>query len=368
MLIHSLGDAANKLGNFLLTFGSWGAHGHYVEVTSTRHGIMKGSWPTRDGLLIFPAGDRKYTLGPCDADALAGCVNDAGAGTMLVDLDEASFDSFQRFKGNQSRLLLYYEPSFLDRYFVAGTDSNASLSKDGMTLEIGLVNCNQNPNLCMQKDISNGPSLRVLYPQDVRARASMYRHKRGDGDRVLSYSAGVKECLWKRYGAGSLTNVCSSDLVNGQSGVSLNTSFIKEGRKIAWLWNGLVILACLVLLTALCLAGWKLLKRCLARCFGFDLGAVARSSVSMSKQERQKQLEQQLACFHFAALTLCLTNMFLPAVTLLVAGPIAIGTLVWLCCVEFKCKTRRLTDYTKPSEVCVDDEKQEPLISEVAVV
>lgn len=364
-----IGDAATKLGSLLpssLTFGS--VHLQDPELLSVFYldAVMRNR-QSRHGVLEFPSVIdryhglcRYYSLGPCDADALAGCVRSSPS-LLFVDLDEASFYSFQRFSGDQGRLLLYYEPSFLDRYFEAESDSTASVHP-GKILEVGRVNCYQTPNLCTHVDVSNGPSLWILFPRDFCVEKPIYQEERDEGVRVMTFSAGVKECLWKRYGADALMGACSSDLELGRNEVPYKLTFIHEGRKVAVLWNALVFLACLGLLAALCLVGWKLLKRCLARCC--RLGQVARSSESMNKQERKEQLEQHVACFYFAAFTLGLINMILPAATMFVAGPVAVGTIVWLWCVEFKCATPQLTGFTQQSEVQTVDEKQVALMSD----
>jgi hypothetical protein len=162
------------------------------------------------------------------------------------------------------------------------------------------------------------------------------------GDRVLVFQPGVHECLWKRYGAKGLTSTCSHalNMIQDEDPHTGSMHFINQGRNIARVWGALVVFACLVLLATLGVVGWKLLKRCLTRCCRLEL-ARSTNKQELNKQERKKLLEHHVITFYLASLILGLTNMFLPAVTLCIAGPVAVGTWVWLWCVEFKCATPR---------------------------
>lgn len=107
MLLRSVADAASRLGSFLSTST------FELSMSAT---IISVPSPLFN-VLAFSGTDLLYWLNPCDADALAGCIS-SSADLLFVDLDEASFDSFQSFAGDQDRLLLFYQPSAIDPYFV----------------------------------------------------------------------------------------------------------------------------------------------------------------------------------------------------------------------------------------------------------
>jgi len=391
VMILSVADALNWLGDFLSTLSPL----FDDPRTFTSHMLNYRSMNDKsDEFLYFPDKKLLSWLGPCDADALAGCIS-SSADLVFVDLDEASFDLFQRFKQDQGRLLLFYEPSFIDPYFVDKNNSTVTwLVPDNMqTMEVGRVNCRQNPSLCTHVDMLNGPTVKVLHPHDFVAAtitselynaphhqrhvaatitSELYNapHHQRHEDRIMGYE---RECLWRRFGADALTRTCQNEMrmINATQTELKDSTYInnlvEEGRRIAYLWNALVLSAAFVLLVALGLVGWKLLKRCLIRSCGFQMGRATRSSASMSKEERKAQLRQQVSSFYLAAVLLGLTNMFLPVVTLCIGGPIAVGALVWLWYVEFKCATT-WTDCPTQAGATTDDEKDIALLSGATAV
>lgn len=285
-----------------------------------------------------------YWNGPCGADVLARC----DAGVSFIDLDEVSYGTFtKRFTGKATRVILYYQPSILDPYFATAdtTKSNSTgwrRDNDESATEIivGRVNCYQNPiGECRHVD-GRLPFMDVIVPSAPQN--FTYAHKL-----LAKFDTDASNCLWRQYGAGILKPRCHSGVTSlkriqqSDEGDERTHSFIREGERIAFAWNALIVLASLTLLGALCLAVWRyFLKKCLADCRGpFRPTFVARNSASLSKDERKVQLQQQVKCFQFAAVIFGLTNMFLPAVALFVALPVAIAALAWLWFVEFKCAT-----------------------------
>jgi len=311
---------------------------------------------------------------PCDADVLAGCVGEATAVVSFFDLDEASFDSFRRFKGEKIRLLLFYSPSIVDRHFVAagGSWNMTWLSNEESMVEpvVGRVDCLQTPTLCDDMDPSSGPRVHVAYPRsfDFSKMREMYFEGAFE-KRMKEYGEGVSQCLWTRLGAGALTSGCGFALKQYESTLAMQIDelgdsiaikgFIQDGRRVAFMWNVLVVLACLSLLAALGLAGWKMIRKCLARWCGDQIGIVVRNSASMTREERKAQLRLQIYWFYFAAFTIGCINVVYPAVILMLGGPISVGTLAWLWYAEFKCSSpcyrrRERSKAVPPNENQVD--------------
>lgn len=352
MVIRSIGDALSGLGDFLLTpplhYGSISSGEVVTSSSSTvvRHYVVTSSSATvvrhyEDDEPPSPwtrgrRGDRPPAVlrpNPCDADALAHCMSDGSENVVFVNLDEASLDSFQQFseKEDTERLLLYYYPSLLDSYFQSNNMDSSTIQN--RTIQIGRVNCHETPNLCGM--FVHTPSLHLLIPEPKKSDIPQIPK----GFQPLEYGTGVKECLWKRFGAEMVTSSCESEMKrHGERYKTGGPIAIEElqqyGARIARCNEILILFTCFLLVVALTLVGWKLLKRCLGRCCGV---AMMSSSVSMTKEERKAQLQQQESCFFFAVIILGLTNVFFPAVIMCIAGPIALGAIVWLVYVEFKC-------------------------------
>lgn len=225
----------------------------------------------------------------------------------------------------------------MDHYFHSTNEapSTVVLHSGIPPLTIGRIDCIQSPRLCCGVNTSDGPILQVVHPQSRPKLVS----QSNQGGQVFTYPTGVRECLWRRHGAEVLTSQCSREMNEGRHEAPnlLSSQYVQEGKRISLLWNILIILACFVLLAALVLVGWKLLRKCLARCCRIEgLGYVARSSAQMSKEERKQQLEQQITCFYFAAVAFSFTSIMIPPAIMFVAGPVAVAAWLWLWCVEFK--------------------------------
>lgn len=325
----------HAISNALFQFSFWQMDNtFYIISTSTDKAFQ-----SRAEFVFSSHSGKRFRLGGCDANALAGCMDFAASSGSLsfVDLDEANFDTFHpfhRFKGNEIRLLLYYQPTFLDRFFLSKSTNSSLELDDGISkLKVGRVDCSAHPRLCLL----NGPELLPLLPRDYPTNIMYqgdYGHQ-GDYGQVFAYPVGVKECLWRRHGADALTATCKDEMNHhGRHKVPHSERFQNEGKIIAAIHNILSILMCLVLLCALVLVGWRLLRKCLARC-GFA-NVVAKNSAQMTKQERKQQLEQQIACFYFAAFAFSLAGLFMPGAVMTIGGPIALVALFWLWCVELQ--------------------------------
>lgn len=313
-------------------------------------------------------------LHPCDADILADCMT--AADFRIVDLDEASYYSAVRESSttlpnhHQVRMFLYYEPSTFDSFFPIDKNSTVTWSSSAnTTMLLSRVDCLQHPSCCDGVDVSDGPVLKERPWQLLRG-----EWERKDG--AIEYGAGISQCLWKRFGADSLTTSCKTDMElhqypSQQHSAETIDAWIQQGHQIAFIWNGIIIMSCLALLIALALVGWKLLRRCLARCGCFT--QITRNSATMTKNERKEQLQQQEICFFIASITLGLVNFSFPMVTMFVAGPVAMAALVWLWYFEFKCAIPSCswTGFQPDEQSYVDpatDEKEAALLSAVNVV
>lgn len=254
---------------------------------------------------------------------------------------------------------------------------------------VGRVNCVENPILCQSSGIvddtssSQGggggcslPQLVRIFPWDnagpeeegpapdlvVAPTTTNLTDDDSFTQRMKEYGTDASQCLWKRYGAHALNTRCARHLGayhhhhhHHRVDTDETTTdmiddierLIQQGSRIALIWNTGMILASVVLLVALGLAGWKLLKKCCCCCGSLlsssksssssRLFLLFQNSISLNKQERKAQLQQQMHGFYIAAMTLGLTNIFMPAVFLLIAGPIAIASLLWLWYSEFQC-------------------------------
>jgi hypothetical protein len=245
------------VGSMVASFGSilqWNnanSHSNLVDIVEERQQYsMNYRWAQ------FYQGDKRHTdydEGPCDADVLAGCV--ASSDVHFVDLDPVSYDTYITFTGN-TRLVLFYQPSFMDKFFLVESSSSTShlmpnaedddtntttrtTSSSLMTRlsssktasavvepVVGRVNCLENPSLC-SRWIQTSLNLQLLtvipwnpqYPNHSQQLEIDVTPMKDSSfteteTRMKEYGNDASECLWKRFGAGgkALTIRCARNL------------------------------------------------------------------------------------------------------------------------------------------------------------
>jgi len=168
---------------------------------------------------------------------------------------------------------------------------------------------------------------------------------------------GATECVRRRFGADDLVGQCHSNLEDSRRQVDSKGQtqrLIQQGQMVAFVWGAFTILDCIGLLGALCLAGWKHLKRCFACCCG--ISRIACSSAFLNKEEHKRHnCKSKSAPFILRILHWDAPTFFFEA-TALIAGLVAVVSMLRLWYIEFKCCIPRKLD-----------EKQVSLLPEVIV-
>lgn len=320
-----------------------------------------------------------YWKGPCDTEALAYCIGDDSS-ISLVDLDQASLESFRRFTGDQVRLLLYYYPSFEDTFFRTGDpyEGTTWLNRSGPEILVGRVDCWKSPSLC-SNPFNGPPSLHVSKPMNVSLIEERdYSYSNTMFSRMQEYGPSISQCLWTRYGAKALSPSCRAGLNSIYNQYPYNNdhtrSYIYRGERLARLYNWGVTLACCLLIVSLGLTGRKILRKCVDRChcncdrcrFNWNGPFVFQSTTSMTKEDRRVQLQQQVSLFCITVVALGICNICIPVAVLLIASPVAIGSVAWLYFVEFKGGARNVRATTQ-NPIADDEEKMKSFFLETLV-